>query len=338
MDEVLSQAEVDALLGGFDEAAEQQPEPASASEGVRDYDIAKQERIVRGRMPTLEIINERFARNLRVAVFNFMRRTPEVSIGPVQVLKYSAFINDLVLPTNFNLVQNKPLRGTSLVVFEPTLVFTMIDTMFGGSGKVHTRIEGREFTATELRLIRRLLDIVVAEYQRAWAPIYQFQFEYLRSEMQPQFATIATPSEVVITSRFDIDLGGESGTSAGGAIHFCTPYTTIEPIRDLLLSSVQADTGEMDHRWVGMLSSQVQDASVEMVATLATIDATVKQIMSMRAGDVLGMRIAETVPVGVAGIPLFEGRPGTVNGNLAVRVERFLGPSNRAKNGAPHAR
>lgn len=332
MDEVLSQAEVDALLGGFDDAAEQPPETATA-DGTRNYDLAKQERIVRGRMPTLEIINERFVRNLRVSIFNFMRRTPEVAIGPVQVMKYSAFVGDLVLPTNFNLVANKPLRGTSLFIFEPTLIFAMIDMMFGGSGKVHTRIEGRDFTATEQRLIKRLLDIVLTEYRRAWAPIFEFQFDYVRSEMQPQFASIATPSEVVVTSKFEIDLG-----DAGGAIHVCTPYTTIEPIRDLLLSSVQADTGEMDHRWVNMLSHQVQDAEVEVVATLSTIDATVKQILAMRAGDVLNMRMPDSIAIDVACIPLFEGRPGTVNGNLAVRVERILTPASEGKNGADHAR
>ena len=248
-----------------------------------------------------------------------MHRTPELSIGPVQVLKYSAYLGDLILPTNFNVVSNKPLRGSSLFIFEPTLVFTVVDAMFGGSGKVHTRIEGRDFTLTEQRLIQRLLDIVMIEYQKAWAPVYPFAFEYVRSEMQPQFATVATPSEVVITSKFDIDLG-----NGGGAIHICTPYSTLEPIRDLLLSSVQADTGEMDHRWLGMLSHQVQEAEVEVIATLTTVQATLKQILNMRPGDVIGVKIPETIDVGVDGIPLFSCKPGTSNGNYAIRVEKLL--------------
>jgi flagellar motor switch protein FliM len=195
----LSQEEVDALLKGVtgeaDEAA-----PEADNQDVKAYDLGRQERIVRGRMPTLELINERFARYLRIGLFNYMHRSTEVSVGPIKVQKYSEFIRNLVVPTNLNLVQAKPLRGTGLIVFDPNLVFLVVDNMFGGDGRFHTRVEGRDFTATEQRIIQGMLGVVFEEYQKAWKPVYPLKFEYVRSEMNTQFANIATPSEDRVAS------------------------------------------------------------------------------------------------------------------------------------------
>lgn len=318
MEGILSQDEVDALLegGSGEESAAQAP---AEDGGVRAYNIANQERIVRGRMPTLEIIHERFARNLRIGMFNFMRRTPELAVGPVRTLKYSAFMHDLILPTNLNLVSLKPLRGTGLFVFEPTLVFAVIDCMFGGSGKIHTRIEGREFTITEMRIIQRMLEMTLGEYIKAWAPVHKLELEYVRSEMHPQFANIAPPSDVVVAAKFDLDFG-----DCGGAVHVCIPYASVEPIRDTLFSSTQTDTGEADRRWLGMLSSQVQTAEVELIAELASIEATVKQVLNMRPGDVIAFQPPERVQVSVHSVPVLEGRPGIVKGKYAIQVDRLL--------------
>ena len=249
-EQFLSQDEVDALLEGV--TGEGPAIAADPSEGgVRTYDLANQERIVRGRMPTLEIINERFARNLRVGLFNFMRRSPEVSVGPVRVLKYSAFLRDIVVPTNINIVQLRPLRGNGLFIFDPKLVFTVIDSLFGGSGRFHTNIEGRDFTLTEQRIIHRLLEVAFTEYQKAWAGIYPMNFEYARSEMHTQFANVATPSEIVVTTSFSIELG-----DSGGEMFICMPYSSLEPIRDLLYTSLQGDTQEPDKRWLTMLTDR----------------------------------------------------------------------------------
>ena len=165
--EFLTQDEVDALLKGVSGDAEA-PAQEDAPGGVRPYNLATQERIVRGRMPALEIINERFARSLRVGLFNFMRRSPEISVGPVRVIKYSEFVRNLVVPTNLNIVQVKPLRGSGLFVFEPSLVFLVVDNLFGGDGRFHMRVEGRDFTPTEQRIIRRMLEVVTADYEAAW--------------------------------------------------------------------------------------------------------------------------------------------------------------------------
>jgi len=318
VDGILSQDEVDALLDGGG-GADQQTAPTSDGTGVRPYSIANQERIVRGRMPTLEIIHERFARNFRIGMFNFMRRTPEISIGPIRILKYNVFLREMILPSNLNLVALKPLRGTSLFIFEPTLVFAVIDCLFGGNGKLHARIEGREFTATEMRIVQRMLDMVLREYINAWSPTFKLELEYVRSEMQPQFANIATPSEVVVAVKFDVDLG-----DAGGGIHVCLPYASIEPIRDLLFSSTQADSGELDTRWLGLLSREMQAAELELVATLAHAQATLKQVLKMRPGDVIALEPPDRIQLAVHGVPIIEGRVGTLRNRYAVQVERVV--------------
>jgi flagellar motor switch protein FliM len=334
MNEVLTQDEVDSLFSDDPPEAEVKVQSGPADGDVRKYDLGAQGRTVRGRMPALEIINERFGRNVRMALFNFMHRQPELVVGPVRAMKYSTFIGELVLPTNLNLVQMKTLRGHALVVIEPTLVFGMIETMFGGSGKVHSRVEGRDFTPTEQRIIARVMELVIHEYMAAWAPLYDLQLEFVRSEMQPQFAAIAAPSDIVITSRFDIDL-----TYASGGLHICLPYGALEPVRDLLTAIGQADPGEVDKRWVGMLSHQVQSAEVEMIARLATIHASLKQVLKMRPGDVLALDVPELVTASVDGIPLFDCRPGTLNGHYALRIEKVLNHAAEFKNvGGSHAK
>jgi len=206
-DSFLSQEEVDALLEGVTGESQKSVEEVAEAGAVRNYDISSQERIVRGRMPTMEIVNERFARNFRIGLFNFIRRSPEISVGTVSVQRYSAFLRELAVPTNFNIVAIRPLRGSGLIVCEPSLVFGIIDTLYGGGGKFQTRIEGRDFSPTEQRVINRLVDVICAEYKKAWQGIYPLELEYQRSEMQPQFANIATPSEIVVSTAFQLEIG-----------------------------------------------------------------------------------------------------------------------------------
>ncbi|MEO8058931.1 MAG: flagellar motor switch protein FliM [Burkholderiales bacterium] len=319
---ILSQDEVDALLQGIT-GDSQSLEPEQAEKGsIRDYNLASQERIVRGRMPTMEIINERFARNIRLGVFHLIRKSPEISIGPTKVQKYSAFLREIVVPTNFNIVSVKPLRGSGLIVCDPTLVFSVIDALFGGAGKYHTRIEGRDFSATEVRVISRLIDVVTAEYKKAWHGIYPLELAYQRSEMQPQFANIATPSEIVITTSFTLEIGDTSG-----AIHFCIPYSTLEPIRDILYSTVQGDAGEPDRRWINLMKEQIQSAEVELVAELAQAPATVEQLLSFKAGDFIELDLRQSIQAKVAGVPVLDCHYGTSNGKYALKVDQLLNSS-----------
>ncbi|SDG02762.1 MULTISPECIES: flagellar motor switch protein FliM [unclassified Duganella] len=324
-DNFLSQEEVDALLKGVngdqDDVAAQEDVA-----GVRTYNLATQERIVRGRMPTLEIINERFARLLRVGLFNFLRRSAEVSVGSVRVSKYSEFIRNLVVPTNLNLVHMKPLRGTALMVFDPGLVFLLVDNLFGGDGRFHTRVEGRDFTQTEQRIILRILDIVFEAYTKSWEPVYPVEFEYIRSEMNTQFANIATPNEVVVASTFTVELG-----SVSGQIHFCMPYSMIEPIRDSLTSSLQGEALEVDKRWIRLMTQQIQIAEVELVASLGTAKVNFDEILNMRVGDIIPLQIPEFIAATVDGVPVMDCTYGVMNGQYALKVEKLLANADNLK-------
>ena len=318
-DSFLSQEEVDALLEGVTGESQTSAEEGVETGGVRDYNLSSQERIVRGRMPAMEIINERFTRNMRVGLFNLIRRSPEISVGPVKVQRYSAFLRELAVPTNFNIMAIRPLRGNGLIVCDPTFIFTVIDTLYGGSGKYQTRIEGRDFSATEQRVINRLVEVSSQEYAKAWKGIYPLELVYQRSEMQPQFANIATPSEIVISTSFRLEIG-----EMVGAIHFCLPYATLEPVREVLYSSTQGDSIEVDRRWVNVLTQEIQAAEVTLVAELATADATVAELMSMKKGDFIELDRETQIQATVDGVPIFLCHYGTHNSKYAIRINENL--------------
>jgi len=329
--QILSQDEVDALLQGITGESQKLEAEEVQQGGIREYNLASQERIVRGRMPTMEIINERFARNIRIGLFNFIRKSPEVAIGGIKVQKYSAFLREIVVPTNFNIVSVKPLRGSGLIVCDPTLVFAVIDSLFGGIGKFHARIEGRDFSPTEQRVIMRMVEVITAEYHKAWRGIYPLELEYQRSEMQPQFANIATPSEIVVSTSFTLEIGETSGT-----IYFCIPYSTLEPIRDVLYSTTQGDSTEPDRRWVNLLKHQIQSAEVDLVAELGNAPATVEQLLAFKPGDFIELDLEQLIKAKVDGVPVFDCHYGTSNGKYALKIEQMLTGATEGWLGARH--
>ncbi|CAH1387759.1 flagellar motor switch protein FliM [Candidatus Nitrotoga sp. M5] len=329
MSDFLSQEEVDSLLKGVnfepDEVAAV-PDPAGT---VRPYNMGSQERIVRGRMPALEILNERFARSFRITLFNLIRRTAEISVGPIRVQKFSEFLRNLPVPANINIVQANPLRGNGLFIFDPNLIFLVVDNMFGGDGRFHSRVEGREFTQTEQRIIQRLLAAVFESYNKAWQAIYALQFEFVRSEMNPQFATIATPNEIVVSTTFDIEFGG-----VGGAFHVLLPYSMIEPIRELLCSSMQGDHTVVDKRWLRTLSKQVQSAEIELTVVLGHAQIKFEQVLGMRNGDFIPLEIADSITALVDEVPVIQCKYGIFNNQYALKVEKILsGTSGDLANG-----
>lgn len=315
----LTQDEVDALLAGVTgETQTSTAAPVDAS-GVRQYDLSSQERIVRGRMPTLEIVHERFARNFRIGLFNFMRRSPDISVGPVKVQKYSAFLRNIVVPTSINIMHIRPLRGSGLLICDPVLVFSIIDNLFGGSGSNHVRVEGREFSPTEQRIILRLVEVIATEYTKAWSTIYPITLEYARSEMHTQFANVATPSEIVVTATFRIEIG-----EGGGDLHICIPYSTFEPIRETLYSPLQGDQAEPDRRWVTLLTQQIKSATVELTAELAQQESSVRALLGLKAGDFIELNRNPTLTAKVDGVPLFECAYGTLGARYGLRVQDVL--------------
>lgn len=323
----LSQEEVDALLKGVTGELDEPTAGGGDEGGIRSYDLATQERIVRGRMPTLELIHERYARYLRIGLFNYMHRNAEVSVGPIRVQKYSEFVRNLVVPTNLNLVMAKPLRGTGLIVFDPDLVFLVVDNMFGGDGRFHTRVEGRDFTATEQRIIQGLLKVVFAEYERAWSPVFTLQFEYIRSEMNSQFANIATPSEIVVATTFTLEFGG-----AQADMHICFPYSMVEPIRDVLYSSMQSDHITQDKRWISLMTKQVQAVDINLTAELATATVSLRDIVNFKIGDVIPLDVPESIQATVDGVGVLECKYGVQGGHYALRVDRFIAPEDKEIN------
>lgn len=317
--DLLSQDEIDALLHGVEDGLiETDQDEVPKGTAVR-YDFANQDRIVRGRMPTLEMINERFVRYFRISLFNFLRRSAEIAVSGIQVIKFSDYIRGLFVPTNLNLIRFNPLRGRALFVFEPNLVFTTVDNFFGGTGRFHNKVEGREFTPTEMRVIHLLLDLVFKDLQEAWKPVMNVSFEYLNSEVNPQFANIVSPSEIVVVSTIHVELDG-----GGGDVHITLPYSMIEPIRELLDAGIQSDRGEVDSRWEMALRTDLMTAEIELRSTLLEKTIRVRDVLNMKAGDIIPVEIPETVELIVEGIPLFTGKVGISDSNYAIQIDQKL--------------
>lgn len=315
----LSQNEVDALLHGINGEAESTVAPAlQDSKGPMNYQLGRDERIVRSRMTTLEAINERFARDLRYSLMSFMHRSADISVGTVQIQKYSDFIKNLPVPANINLVQMKPLRGAALFVFEPKLVFLVVDNLFGSDGRYPMRVEGRNFTPTEQRIIKRLLDLTLENYEKAWRPVYSIDFEYMRSEVHIKQASIVAPNEVVLSTTFQIDFG-----QIGGSLTICLPYSMIQPIRDLLANPLLAEI-EIDNRWIEQLSQQVTSADVQLVVEFLTIESSIGELLKLKIGDVLPVEIPTSVAASINGIPVMECSYGTSGKHYALKVQKFL--------------
>jgi flagellar motor switch protein FliM len=312
--DVLSQDEIDALLHGVDSGAVS-TEPEVVPGEARSYDFANQVRIVRGRMPTLEMINERFARLFRTSLFNMLRRGPEVAVAPVKMLKFSEYVQGLHVPTSLNLVRILPLRGTGLVVLDPKFVFAVVDNFFGGNGRF-AKIEGREFTATETRVIHLLLKHIFADVKEAWSHVARLDIEYLNSEINPHFANIVSPTEIVVVTSFHIELDG-----GGGDLHVTMPYSMLEPMRELLDAGVASDRVEHDERWMQALKEEIEDAEVELTTVLGRGRITMQQLIDLQPGDILPCDFSGRATVLAEDVPIFRGAFGVSHGQQAVQIE-----------------
>ena len=311
--DLLSQDEIDALLHGVDDGMVQTESPGEPG-SVKSYDLTSQDRIVRGRMPTLEMINERFARYTRISMFNLLRRSADVAVGGVQVMKFGEYVHSLYVPTSLNLAKIKPLRGTALFILDAKLVFKLVDNFFGGDGR-HAKIEGREFTPTELRVVRMVLDQAFIDLKEAWQAIMEVNFEYINSEVNPAMANIVGPSEAVVISTFHIELDG-----GGGDLHVTMPYSMIEPIREMLDAGFQSDLDDQDERWVNALKEDVLDVNVPLCTTIAQRQLPLRDILHMRPGDVIPIELAESLVLRAIGVPSFKVKLGSHKGKMALQV------------------
>lgn len=317
MQDLLSQDEIDALLHGVDDGdieTESDAEPGQIS----SYDLTSQDRIVRGRMPTLEMINERFARYTRISMFNLLRRTADVSVGGIQIQKFGEYVHTLYVPTSLNMVKFRPLRGTALVILDAKLVFKLVDNFFGGDGR-HAKIEGREFTPTELRVVQMVLEQAFVDLAEAWKAVMPIEFEYMNSEVNPSMANIVSPSEVVVVSTFHVELDG-----GGGELHITLPYSMIEPIREVLDAGLQSDSDEKDDRWIKALRADIMEAGVDIECDIVRREITLRDIVDLKEGDVIPIEMPEYQVVTANGVPMFRSSLGQSRGNLALKIEDFI--------------
>lgn len=318
MQDLLSQDEIDALLHGVDEGDVDTDEEFEGEGPIKAYDLTTQDRIVRGRMPTLEMINERFARYTRISMFNMLRRTADVSVGGIQIQKFGEYVHTLFVPTSLNMVKFRPLRGNALIILDARLVFKLVDNFFGGDGR-HAKIEGREFTPTELRVVQMVLDQVFVDLGEAWKAVMPITFEYMNSEVNPSLANIVSPSEVVVVSTFHVELDG-----GGGDMHITVPYSMIEPIREVLDSGLQSDSEEQDERWVKALREDVLAAEVDLECDIARREITLRDIVDLKEGDVIPVDMPEYHVVTANGVPMFRTRLGQIRGNLALKIRGLI--------------
>lgn len=322
-DSILSQAEIDALLNG-DSDNNDDPKPGIGGDSdIRPYDPNTQRRVVRERLQALEIINERFARQFRMGLFNLLRRSPDITVGAIRIQPYHEFARNLPVPTNLNLIHLKPLRGTGLVVFSPSLVFIAVDNLFGGDGRFPTKADGREFTPTEQRVIHRMLSMAREAYEFAWSSIYKIKTEYIRSEIQVKFTNItSSPNDVVVTTPFSVEIG-----SHRGEFNICIPFSTIEPLRELLSNPPMDNSRHEDSHWRGLLASQMRETELELTARFADIGTRLSRVMQMKKGDIIALDKQEFIEASVGGVPVFTARYGAVNNQYALKVEQMIQPS-----------
>jgi flagellar motor switch protein FliM len=318
VDNVLSQSEVNALLNALNQGSiSGGGEEARNEAGVKGYDLTSNDRIIRGRMPTLDILNQRLARLMRISLFNMFRKQVEVTHDATQLVKYSEFIASVSVPACLNIFRMPPLRNTCLISVDSNLMFGLVDVVFGGTGGWY-RVEGREYSNIELRLIKQVITLVLNDVGTAWEPVLEVRPEYLRTEVNPQFASISSPSDVVINVVFDVELEG----AAKGTISLLIPYTVIEPIRPLLSSALQTERNQADNAWRGEIREVLETLEVELVATLGTGHVTLRDLMSLKPGDTVRLSHDANEPLAcqVEGVPKVYGHPVMSRGKLAVKL------------------
>ncbi|MBI4620040.1 MAG: flagellar motor switch protein FliM [Desulfobacterales bacterium] len=318
MNDILSQEEVDALLKGV-QSGEIDTETARDKIllGVRPYDLTNQERIVRGRMSGFEIINDRFSGFFRNSVSNLIMRFVDISVNNIEIVKFGEFMKRIPFPSSINIFKMEPLKGYSLFVIEAPLVFAFVEFFFGGASAQNVKSEGRAFTAIEQRIIKKVTAIALKDMSLAWNAIAPIAPKHIGSEMNPQFVTIVTPSEIVI--KVEIDLEIEDFT---GKVFFCIPYSVIEPVKEKLYSGIQSDKFEIDHRWIERLRTMLMDSHVELVAEVGRVEIPFGEMMNLDVGSVitLGKSITDEFVIRVEDIPKFSGVPGYSRGSQAIKI------------------
>ena len=323
MNQVLSQNEVDALLSAVSDNRMDSPEGdgAASGAGVVQYDLANQDRIIRGRMPTLDIIHDRFIRLFRMTLSNSLRKMANISVNSTGPLKFSEFMNSLPLPSCLNILRLDPLRGAAVMVIESKLLYALVDSFFGGSDVPYTKIEGKDFTQIEIKIARRVVLSAIDDLEKAWEPVYPLKVGYSRTEINPQFVAVVPPSDVVIATTFDVELEKVAGT-----IKIVIPYATLEPIKSKLSVGFQSEQLEVDFIWINRIKEQIMGTTANMLVKLGEADISVRDLIELTPGDIIQLGTDATLPLEVLieGVPKFKGVPGISKGNRAIKITEVV--------------
>ncbi|MEC4683411.1 MAG: flagellar motor switch protein FliM [Nitrospirota bacterium] len=323
---ILSQDEVNALLRGIVEGdiETQKPDvPEEPGKKTREYNLASQERVIRGRMPTLEIVNERFARFFQVTLSSTLRKAVEFSPVSTEMIKFGEFIKKVALPSNINILRLEPMKRNFLLIIDARMVYLLVDHLFGGVGRGHVKVEGRDFSPIENRITRNILNQAIGDFEKAWAPVHHIGITYIRSEINPQFSAIVSPTEMVISLTYRLDIDGQ-----GRPVYICIPYSTIEPIKEKLYTGFQSDQFEVDHRWILRLRQRLDSVPVRVVAELGTAQARLSDVLTWKPGDILHLDqyVDDPISLSVEKAVRFKGRPGVYRSSRAVRIDDRVFP------------
>ncbi len=325
MTKVLSQEEVDALLKGLIEGEiDVDADQRGPENGIIPYDFTSQERIIRGRMPTMEVINEHFARAFRISLSMILRRTVDMQTTSfVQMLKFGEFLRSLPLPSSFHIYKMEPLRGQCLLVVDSKLVFALVECFLGGNSKSRFKIEGRDFTSIERRLIQKVVLMAFQDLEKAWAPVHPVKMHMVRVEINPMFVGIATPNDIMVISKFQVEM-----EQADGFITLCMPYATVEPIKGKLYSGFQSEQLELDGHWTSRIQEQIKDMPVNVVVELASTTMSAREVLNMALGDIIvfDKKVTEPLLGRVEGVPKFTGFAGQFHLAKAFQVQKLLHP------------
>lgn len=322
MANILSQEEVDALLRGISGGEiETEAVDLQGPSDVLTYDLTSQDRIIRGRMPTLEMTNEKFARMFRTTLSSLLRKVTSVSAVSTDMVKFGEFLKSLPVPTSMHLFKLDPLRGSALIIVESKIIFLLVDIIFGGSGRNAFKIEGREFTAIESSIIKKVVLSALGDIERAWKPLVDMTIAYQRSEINPQFIQIVPPTDVVIVSTFEIEVEYSSGT-----ISLCIPYSTLEPLRERLQAGYQSEQLEVDKTWINRFKGGLLASKVDLAASLGSTEISASEVINLKKGDVIQLSQSVTDPIKlyVEGVKKFSGRPVIYKGNQAIQISHLI--------------
>ncbi|MCC6501712.1 MAG: flagellar motor switch protein FliM [Deltaproteobacteria bacterium] len=323
-EQILSQMEVDALLRGLSNGDIKTEAERLADEDYRDvkpYDFSSQDRVLRGKLPALEMINEKFVRSLRNSLFNVLRRSVDVAAEGTRTMKYEEFLRNLQVPSSLNVFQLHPFRGHGLLAIDPALVFIIVDSYFGGDGRFHTRIEGRDFTNVEQAVVKKVVDVIFDEMKEVWKAVHPVEFRLTKSEMNPQFVNMISNTENVIISAFRMEI-----ESVSNNFFFCLPYTTIEPIRDKLMGTHRIDSSEIDVKWTENLRDQFGGVSMNITAEMGGAEISVHELMGLKAGDIIQLdrKARDLLEVSIEGVPKLLGRPGVMDNHYALKLTDLI--------------